>query len=186
MKNMSERKQKTPDSAALASKSQRRRDALETRALAARLIALGPADLARLPLEPELQRAIAEAAAIRSHGARKRQLQFVAKLLRKTDAEPIDTALQALGSEARQLTARHHRCESWRDRLLEDGDTALGALLDRRHDVDAQTIRQLVRNARQESARGKPPAAARRLFRALRELDEVAPLPPPDADASRS
>ena len=159
------------------SKSQRRRDALEVKSLAARLIATTPALLARIPLDETTRTAISEAQRIHSNVARKRQLQYVAKLLRRVDAEPILQALQDLEQEGRQATARQHRAEAWRDRLLEDGDPALGDLIRQRRDSDAQAIRQLIRTARQEAARGRPPAAARRLFRTLREMDEREPLP---------
>jgi len=159
------------------SKSQRRREALEIKSLAARLIGLRPALLAQVPLDDRVGAAISEAHRIRSHGARKRQLLFVAKLLRNTDPEPIAQALQDLEQAARQSGARQHRAEAWRDCLLAGGDSALGELLHQRHDSDAQLIRQLIRKARQESDRGRPPAAARALFRALREMDEREPLP---------
>lgn len=159
------------------SKSQRRRDALEVRSLAARLIALPPSVLAKLPLDEELRAAIGQARAIRSNVARKRQLQFVAKLMRREDPEPIRDALDALDAGARQLTARQHRVEAWRDRLLGEGDAALTDLLARRPGAEAQPLRQLIRQAARETAAGKPPAAARALFRQLRELDELEPLP---------
>jgi len=159
------------------SKSQRRREALEVRSLAARLIGLRPALLAQVPLDERVSEAISEAQRIRSNVARKRQLQFVAKLLRNTDLEPIAQALHDFERAARQTSARQHRAEAWRDCLLEGGDPALGELLHQRHDSDAQLIRQLIRKARQEADRGRPPAAARALFRALREMDEREPLP---------
>jgi len=159
------------------SKSQRRREALEVRSLAARLIGLRPALLAQVPLDERVSEAISEAHRIRSNVARKRQLQFVAKLLRNTDLEPIAQALQDFERAARQTSARQHRAEAWRDCLLAGGDPALGELLHQRHDSDAQLIRQLIRKARQEADRGRPPAAARALFRALREMDEREPLP---------
>jgi len=159
------------------SKSQRRREALEVRSLAARLIGLRPALLAQVPLDERVSEAISEAQRIRSNVARKRQLQFVAKLLRNTDLEPIAQALQDFERTARQTSARQHRAEAWRDCLLAGGDPALGELLHQRHDSDAQLIRQLIRKARQEADRGRPPAAARALFRALREMDEREPLP---------
>lgn len=164
--------------AAGASKSQRRRDALELKALAARLIALGPARLARLPLEADIRAAVEEARRIRSNVARKRQLQFVAKLLRRCDVSPVTQALEDLDSEARQLKARQHRAEAWRDYLLDGGDKAVGRLVDVRRDADAQALRQTIRNARREQQMDKPPAAARALFRMLRELDESEALPP--------
>ena len=159
------------------SKSQRRRDALELKTLAADLIELSPSRLARVPLDDSLTAAIEEARHFRSHGARKRQLQYVAKLLRRVDPDPIFQTLDEFDNAARQLIARQHRVESWRDCLLESGDQTLGVLLRQRRDADAQALRQLIRNAQKESARGKPPAAARTLFRILRELDETEPLP---------
>jgi len=161
------------------SKSQRRRDALELKSLASQLIGLSPSKLAEVPLDDSLREEIERARDIRSNVARKRQLQFVAKLLRREDPDPIVAALDSFDNEAGQLTARQHRCEAWRDRLVEDGDPAVGALLERRRDADAQAIRQLVRNARREAAKNKPPSAARSLFRVLRDLDELEPLPPP-------
>ena len=160
------------------SKSQRKREALEFRAIANRLIDLPPAKLAQVPLDDQLRTEIDRARNIRSHVARKRQMQYVAKLLRRGDTESISEALTVFDNEARLANARHHRAEAWRDHLLHGGDAAVGQLLDARRDADAQAIRQLLRNARRESARNKPPAAARSLFKMLRELDEATPLPP--------
>ena len=175
---MSESKQNLAATEKAASKSQRRREALDIRALAAQLIGLGDSRLARVPLDEQLRAEIDRARAIRSHGARKRQLQYVAKLLRRADPQPLFDALDSFENEARQLNARHHRSEAWRDHLLEAGDTAVGELMEQRRDADGQAIRALLRNARREADRNKPPAAARALFRLLRELDEQEPLPP--------
>ena len=160
------------------SKSQRRRDALEVKSLASRLIELPAARLARVPLDEQLRSEIEDARRMKSWGARKRQLQYVAKLIRRDDPEPILDALESFENEARHLNARHHRSEAWRDFLLENGDKAVGHLLEKRRDADAQAIRQLLRNAAREATRNKPPAAARSLFKLLRELDEADPLPP--------
>jgi len=162
----------------LASKSQRRRDALELKSLASELIKLSPAKLGRVPLDEDIRAAIMEARQIRSNVARKRQLQYCAKLLRRIDPEPILQCLSGFEGEARQLTGRQHRSEAWRDFLLESGDDAVGVLVKHRGDADTQAIRQLIRNARKDAAQEKPPASARALFRILRSLDELEPLPP--------
>lgn len=160
------------------SKSQRRREALEVKSLASRLIELPAARLAQVPLDDQLRSEIDSARRMKSHGARKRQLQYVAKLMRRDDPEPILDALESFENEARQLNARHHRSEAWRNFLLDNGDRAVGKLLEKRRDADAQALRQLLRNAAREAARNKPPVAARALFRLLRDLDEAEPLPP--------
>ena len=177
VKNMQERKE-FPGAPDEISKSQRKRDANEVKSLASRLIALAPSKLAQVPLDQQVRSEIERARGIRSHVARKRQLQYVAKLLRRGDPEPLLDALDGFETEARQLNARHHRSEAWRDHLLERGDPAVGQLMELRRDADAQAFRQLLRNAGREAARGKPPSAARALFRLLRELDETDPLPP--------
>lgn len=159
------------------SKSQRKREAHEVRDLASELIAMGDAHLRRIPLDEDVRRAVHDARRIRSHAARKRQLQYLAKLLRREDVEPIADAIEGFHAEARQLTARHHRAEAWRDHLLAHGDEALSELMEARADLDPQPIRQHVRKARRESESDQPPAAARALFRVLRDLDQAAPLP---------
>jgi ribosome-associated protein len=131
-----------------------------------------------VPLDEQLRSEIERARGINARVARKRQMQYVAKLLRRSDPDPIVEAIESFENEARQLNARHHRSEAWRDCLLEGGDPAVGMLLEQRRDADAQTIRQLVRNARREATKDKPPSSARSLFRLLRELDEAQPLPP--------
>lgn len=160
------------------SKSQRKRDARALFELGRSLVDLNAAALQRLPLEPRLREAIDEARGIRSHVAHKRQLQYVARLLRSIEADPIQAALDALRSEARRQASAHHRIEAWRDRLLAEGDAALPELLAVCGHSEAQTLRQLVRNARREAELDKPPAAARKLFRLLREIEAQRPLPP--------
>ncbi len=160
------------------SKSQRKREARALFDLGRTLVELPPSRLASLPLDDDIRGAVEFTRGITAHVARKRELQHLAKRLRRIDATPIREALEAQDNEARQLTARHHRAEQWRDRLLDDGDAAVSALCEAREDVDVQALRQLIRNATRERERNKPPAAARALFRALRELDERMPLPP--------
>lgn len=159
------------------SKSQRKRDALAIRALAADLLEMSDARLRRLALDESVLRAIGDAQRIHSNIARKRQLQYVAKLLRRIDTAEIQAAMAADRAEARALHARHHRAEAWRDRLLKDGDAALSELIAGRPGIDGQSMRQLIRRAAREAREGRPPAAARALFRALRDLDQALPLP---------
>ena len=176
---MARGKENTEEERGIISKSQRKREAHELKSLAAELIGLNKARLARVPMGDTVREAVEAARLIRSHVARKRQLQFIAKLLRRTDPSEIIEAMEGFNNAARQLTVRQHRCEAWRDFLLDSGDSALAQLLDKRHEVDAQTIRQLIRNAQRETARGKPPSSSRALFRQLRDMDEKTPLPPP-------
>ena len=155
------------------SRSQQRRDALDVLALAGQLATLEPGRLAKLPVPERLLPHIAEARRITSHIARKRQLAFLAKQMRREDDEALDAirdALDAGGEAARRETARMHRAESLRERLLDGGDAALGELLGEHPGADRQQLRQLVRNALDERAKNKPPRAFRELYRAVLAL----------------
>ncbi len=161
------------------SRSQQRRDALEVRALGEQLVALPRGRLEKLPIPDDLLPHILETQRIDSHIARKRQLQFLAKQMRREDDETLHAirdALDAGGEAARQETALLHRVEAWRERLLEQGDPALEELLADHPDADRQQLRQLVRNVHAERKKGRPPHAFRELFRVLRELLAAGPM----------
>jgi len=153
------------------SKSQRKRDSRSLRTLGETLVELPAGRLDSLPLGEALIEAIALYRRIPSHGARKRQLGFIAKLLRATDPEPIEAALQRFQQQDRQSVAHFHHLEQWRDRLLEEGDTAIDELLEQFPAADRQHLRQLVRQARKDQA-GQKTRGPRALFRYLRELPE--------------
>ncbi|MDB6164649.1 MAG: hypothetical protein JWL98_2081 [Xanthomonadaceae bacterium] len=155
------------------SRSEQRRAALDVLVLGQQLVALSAAQLAKLPIPDDLLPHIIDTQRITSHVAHKRQLAFLAKQMRREDDATLDAirdALDAGGEAGRRETALLHRIEGWRDRLLGEGDTALSELLVECPQADRQHLRQLVRNAVDERARGKPPHAARELFRNLREL----------------
>ena len=155
------------------SRTQQRIEALEIRNLAEKLVALPAAQLARLPIPDELMPHIVETQRITSHIAHKRQLQFLAKQMRREEDEVLEAIRDAMdegGEAARRETALLHQAEQWRDRLLADGDDALAALLEEFPTADRQKLRQLVRNATDERAKNKPPRAFRELFREVREL----------------
>jgi len=134
------------------SKSQRKREALTIRKLAGELVDLDAALLHRLPLDASLEAAIAAARRIPSHPARRREIQYIAKLLRQSGHAPVQAALAAIRTEARALSARQHRVEAWRDRLLREGDCALASLLAAHPDLDVPALRQCMRQAARESA----------------------------------
>jgi ribosome-associated protein len=175
---MNGRKKKILGESEIISKSQRKRDAQELKSLASELIGLSSSQLANVPLDTNIREAVQEARKIRSNVAGKRQLQFIAKQLRRIETKSIRETIDSFQNKARARTSRQHLVENWRDFLLESGDTALGKLLEQRHKADGQAIRQLIRNAQHEASSGKPPAASRALYRLMRDMDENEPLPP--------
>lgn len=155
------------------SKSQRKREAQALTALGRRVAELPAGDYATLPLNGMLREALDEVRGMRSHGARKRQQQYIGKLLRHgDDAERLEAALAAIENRGREDAARQHRIERWRERLLAEGDSALSELLTEYPQADRNHLRRLLRTARREADAEKPPRAARELFRALRQLAE--------------
>jgi len=160
------------------SKSQRKRDAHELLDLAKKLISMPEARLKRVPMDHDLREEIEFARNIRAHGARKRQLMTVGKMLRKRDTEELTDAVNGIDQKSRRVNVRFHQIEAWRNRLVEGDDQDLSELLEQSPNINVQTLRQLIRNAKKESKLGKPPAAARKLFKLLRETDETNPLPP--------
>ena len=160
------------------SKSQRKRDAHELLDLAKKLISMPEARLKKLPLDDDLREEVDFARSIRAHGARKRQLMTVGKMLRQRDTDELMDLVNNFNQKNRQVNARFHHIEAWRDRLIEGNDQDLSKLLDQTPDINVQTLRQLIRNAKKEAKLGKPPAASRKLFKLLREADEQSPLRP--------
>lgn len=155
------------------SRTRQREDALEVRSLAEKLVALPPAQLLRLPIPESLLPHIAETRRITSHIAHKRQLQYLAKQMRREDDETLEAIRDALdegGEAARREAAQLHLAERWRERLLDEGDAALADLLGEFPAADRQKLRQLVRNAHEEKAKNKPPRAFRELFREVKAL----------------
>ncbi len=152
------------------SKSQLKRDAHSLTELGKKLVQLDKGSLAKISLPNNLLDAINSAKNIRQHGALKRQLQYIGKLMRKTDCEPIQAAYDAATNHYRADTKQLHVLENWRDRLLGEGDSALGELTDLYPDADRQHLRQLMRSAKKEHKLNKPPRAARELFQYLKSL----------------
>lgn len=149
-----------------------RREALDVLGLAHALVELNEAQLARVPLADDLRELVATSRAVKQHIARKRQLGFLAKKLRLREDElpAIRAALEHDKANEQRETARLHRAEALRDRLLDGGDEALVEFLANHPTADRQQLRSLMRRAIDERAREKPPAASRELFRALRDV----------------
>lgn len=138
------------------------------------LILLEPKRLAELAVEAglpdRLTDAIRDARSITAWGGRKRQLQYVGKLMREVDPEPIRRRLDLWAHGHDIASARHHDLEQWRDRLLAE-PAALDALSAEFPHLDRPRFRALIARARDERGRGQQPHAYRELFRELKSLD---------------
>ncbi len=141
---------------------------LELQALGAALVGLPESTLSQMQLAEELFEAVLEAKRITSHEAKRRQLQYIGRLMREMDPEPIRAQLAAVDGASAQAAAAHRRLEAWRGRLLAD-DEALTSFAAEYPAADLQKMRTLIRNTRKEQKEGRPPRAYRELFRFIKE-----------------
>ena len=119
------------------SKSQLKREMLELQDLGVELVKLPPAQLTTLELPEKLLDAVELARRISSHGAQKRQRQYIGGLLAKLDdVQPIRDLLERLKGADKVSKARFHENERWRARLISEGDAALTEFLGRHPEVD--------------------------------------------------
>ena len=159
------------------SKSQLKRDMTALQDLGAQLVALSTDQLKKIALPDHLRLAVRDAQRFSQHEAKRRQMQYIGKLMRKIDAAPIHAALDEINGLSAAANARQHRLEQLRTRLLED-ETVIGEIASEHPGADLQVLRQLRRNAIKEKEQNKPPRAYRELFRVLREMHST----PEDAE----
>jgi ribosome-associated protein len=153
------------------SKTQRKKAVHELRDMGEELVALNEAQLAQVEMPDFLRDAVVAARDITAHGARKRQLQYIGKLMRKVDAVPIRARLDVWNAQSRGPTLAHKRTEVWRNRLL-DEEGALAELLREYPRADATYLQKLMDATARERETGHPPRSFRLLYQALHALME--------------
>ncbi|MFG6159812.1 ribosome biogenesis factor YjgA [Halomonas sp. 1390] len=151
------------------SKSQLKREMQSLQQLGEQIIAMSDAQRARFPLSDDLLAAVEETGRIKAREARRRHMQYVGKLMRGEDLDGIQAVFDEIEHEKLRRDHAFHRLETWRDRLIDEGDDAVEAFVTEFPDIERQALRQLIRNARREREQGKPPTNARRLFKLIRD-----------------
>ncbi|MDE2442234.1 MAG: DUF615 domain-containing protein [Betaproteobacteria bacterium] len=153
------------------SKTKQKEAMHELRDLGAELVELSVGQLKRINVPENIFDAVRDCQKITAHGARRRQIQYLGKLMRGVDDEPIRAGLAMLRGESAAETARLHRLERFRTRLLED-EAVLAEIATMWPSVDLQHLRTLRRNALKEKEHNKPPKNFRAIFQILQELDQ--------------
>lgn len=159
------------------SKTQLKKQMIELQQLGESLIELTPKQYASVPMPDALRDAVDAARAMTKRGALHRQRQFIGRVMRDIDPEPIRKALDRIRNQDRDAARQFHRVEALRARLIDsEGDREITSLMREHPEIDAQALRQKLRAARREAETGKPRGAQRALFRFLdalvREADE--------------
>jgi ribosome-associated protein len=159
----------------IVSKTRKKREMHELQTLGVALAALPESQLKEMKLGEDLLEALLEVKRIKSHEAKRRQMQYIGRLMRDVDAAPIRSRLAEVEGHSAQATARHRRLETWRERLLAD-DAALTEFAAAYPVAELQALRTSIRNARKEQKEGKPPRAYREIFRILKDIDSSTAL----------
>ena len=155
------------------SKSELKRQMTALQEIGESLIKLSDKQLAKIPVADErLLLAIKETQRIKSNNARRRHMQFIGRLMRDIDPQPITAALAVLHSQKQEKNEAFHALETLRDEVLEAGLPGVELVMERWDSGDRQQLRQLVLQHQRELKRGKPPAASRKLFKYLRTLSD--------------
>lgn len=154
------------------SKTEMKEDMEALQKLGEELVGLKPSSLDKFPLDDDLREAIANAQRFKNE-AKRRQLQYIGKLMRQIDPEPIQAELDRLRNKHSQATAELHKLEEMRDRIITEIDPAIEEVMDQHPEADRQRLRQLARQAQKEKGGNKPPKASREIFQILKALKEL-------------
>jgi ribosome-associated protein len=152
----------------LPSRSQLKRDSQELRDMGEQLVLMPNAHLDKITLDSSLLAAIKEARRLKSLDARRRQIQYIGKLMRNMDLTEIRYSVEKLNHQSQTFRQHFAMLEQWRDRLIDEGNSAIEEFLIDYPNADRQQIRNLSRQA----GRGKTSAAKTKLFKYLKEITE--------------
>ncbi len=161
------------------SKSQRKREMTALQKTGEQLVNESADRIKRTPMPENLREAILECQRIRNHEGRRRQLQYIGKIMRSLDEEAIATINRTIESWrglSKADTLLMHALENQREKLLAD-ERALTEFLHKYPQADIQQLRTLIRNAKKETAANKPPKAYREIYRLLKQIMTASPLP---------
>ena len=152
------------------SKSQKKREMTALQGLGAELVALSKDRLKKIEMPENLRDAILDAQRFTKHEAKRRQMQYIGKLMRNVDTAPLQQAIDEIKGVSDAATIRLQRIERLRTQLIEN-ESVLGEIARDHPAADLQRLRQLRRNALKEAEQNRPPRAFRELFKELRALD---------------
>ncbi len=153
------------------SKSERKRDATRLQNLGRALTELNATQLAQVRLSDVLAKAITDYHRISTNEARRRQLQFIGKLMREVDATTLETTLERIEGRSARARFERRQIEAWRDRLIAE-PVALTEYLAAHHDTDRQELRHHIQRVHKARDTQRQRTAARALFRFLRSSEK--------------
>lgn len=171
------------------SRTDLKRESTELQKLGEALLTLRSDLLERLEISDKFKDAIADAKRITNFEGKRRQMQYIGKLMRLLEPQVVETVRAALDEQANGSNADKvllHQAETWRDRLIDDEDAA-AQWISLNPSTDVQQLRALIRQARKDAKPEKPGAAVRH-GRAYREIfllvrEQLTAIPDREPDA---
>jgi len=145
------------------SKTRRKRQMKELQDVGAQLVTLSDEQLARLELPEALRDAVRDCKRFTKHEARRRQMQYIGRIMRDIDAGPIAAQLAAMTAPTRRQSALFHAAERWRSEMLAD-PAAIARFLHEFPEADPHALRKLLADARDERDAERAPRHYRELF----------------------
>ena len=152
------------------SKTQKKKEAEALQDLGEKLVKLPDEQLKGIDMPEELSNAVRQTKTIKSHGALKRQMQFIGTLMRKIDPAPVREAIDGIEQGNYKKAMEFKETERWRDELMAGNKELMEEILVKYPSANRQQLSQLIRNAIKEKTNDKPPKAFRALFRYLKEI----------------
>ena len=156
------------------SRSQKKRDSTAAQELGVRLANLALADLRKLNIPEDMLEAVADWKNFSGHEAKRRQMQYIGKLMREMDIETLRENLEDFLITSKEDTAALHATEKLREKLLasspEELEATFAAMAEKHPTLSISQLRHLVLTAHDEREKKRPPKAYRELFKRLRDL----------------
>ena len=156
----------------LISKSQLKRDSQALQDMGSQLVEMPEGQLKKFDLPENLRDAIYEARRLKNREGKRRQLQFIGKLMRTADTSFIQETLERMDHQSQTYRQHFMRLEEWRDKIISQGNSAIETLMEQYPAADRQQLRNLQRQAAREIEQKKAPTASKKLFAYLRQISE--------------
>jgi ribosome-associated protein len=164
-----------PDEIELLSKTSMKKEMQKLQDLGIELTLLKPQKLAAMPISDELRDAIELLHKLTHNEAVRRQKQFIGKLMRHEDTDAIEKAFNNIAEKQNREARLLKTIERWRDNLIAGEASVAESFIDSFPNCDRQQLRQLIKGAKSEFGRPKPPTFTRKLFTFLRDIITAEP-----------
>ena len=150
------------------SKTELKKDSKKIQAFGKKISELSSEEISSFNIPDTISKAIKDCKSIKSNIAKKRQTQYLGKLLREIDLSEAYLRMDQINSNSQLEVRNNHKVEIWRERLIQDKN-AVTELIEMFPDIDRQKIRQLIQNTLKEIKASNPPKYYRQLFKFIKE-----------------